>query len=130
MNALPWTLCLAASVVMVGCTDGADDGSQAAEDFESAADAARNEHRQTTEAVNTWFESAYEATDSEFQNVVADIQRKYDVESDSLTQKHQDAAWMLDSVYDESATDSPKQQYEAFLTSWLTGTPTVIDPAQ
>ena len=87
---------------------------QIAEQFQQACEAIETEFQQTSSGITARFESDFQATQSEFQQVLAEIHKRYDPELSAVTQKHQDAKWLANSVFDESASNSPKQEFEAF----------------
>ena len=77
-------------------------------------------------AIHQHYQAEYDTTQSEFDEQTRDLNARFRGEIDSATKDHEDAAWMVSSVLDETAEDSPKQQYE-MLKATVIKTKPVID---
>lgn len=91
----------------------------AAEQFERARDANETEFKRTCDAVTPQCTEESRTTQREYDRVLQEIEGRYAPQLETVTEKHQDARWMASSVYDDSAADSPRQQYDAFKTQSL-----------
>lgn len=99
---------------------------QLATQLEQQQEAIQEAHDERTVAIHQHYQAEYDETQAEFDEQVRELTIRFGDDIDSATQDHEDAAWMVHSVLDETAEDSPKQQYE-ILKAAVTKTKPVID---
>ena len=68
----------------------------------------------TVAQAQSQYDADYGPIQTQYQSLLREIDSRYESESKAVRQEQEDRRWMVDSVLDDSAGDSPKQKYETF----------------
>ena len=61
-----------------------------------------------------WFDPEFADVSSEYRQRLTDIDKQFRTATETAQKTYDDTCWMVNSVFDESANDSPKQKFESF----------------
>ncbi len=84
------------------------------ERYEAETAAIEEEYDRVRQEVGSQFILDHGDTQEEFEERLFEIEKQFETESSAANKQHEETRWMVNSVFDDSANDSPKQQFDLF----------------